>query len=59
MRDKTANSLSTKVLEGFFVETMNPNAKAATQVVLEEKDFIASVVVFDNQNGVVSKAISD
>ena len=47
-RDKMANSLFTKVSKRMFTETMNPKANEATQLVLEEEDFIVSMVALDN-----------
>ena len=43
-----ANFLFTKVSKGIFTEIMNPKAKVATQVGLEEEDLI--VVTLENKN---------
>ena len=38
---------------GIFTESMNPNVKEATQVVLEEEGFIAYYVALDNQKWII------
>ena len=53
IRQEVFTKKVTKSVEG----NMNPKTKEAKQLVLEEVDFIASLVTSDNQNGVFSKGI--